>query len=365
MKIGVLTLTPKNNYGGILQAVALCGYLENRGHEIVLIDKKRFKRNIPNKIVTGLIERLPLQNIRNKRQDYLKTKQLEPFLGKYLPRKSKEIVSSQDLKALVEDEGFDAVIVGSDQVWRYQYIGDGHHNVFFLDFEVAKPVKKIAYAASFGKDKWEAPGHVPEISKLLEKFDGISTREKSGVELCMKIFSAQSVLNVLDPTMLVGPSFYDPFFNKLKKGPELKTITAYILDINKEKKGIVDFLKSSLEHSLGSLHQINLSEQKDGVFYSVEDWLWQIKNAEFIVTDSFHGMAFSILFEKQFIVIGNASRGLSRFTDLLSELGLCDRLISNEAVCLGLLGKRIDYSVVNEKLEALRGESERFLLDFV
>ncbi|MFT2098082.1 polysaccharide pyruvyl transferase family protein [Marinomonas sp. 2405UD66-6] len=362
MKIGVLTLTPKNNYGGILQATALCSYLENQGHEVVLIDKKRFENSFFSRLVIQLLECVPFQNIKNKRQDYLKTKQLKPFLEKNLPRKSREIVTVQDLQELVEGESFDSVIVGSDQVWRYQYIGDGHHNVFFLDFDTNKSVKKIAYAASFGKDEWEAPEHVAKVSSLLHSFDAISTREKSGVVLCKDLFGVSDAVNVLDPTMLIGAEFYDRFFDGSNISSCSRTIVTYILDWNDEKQDIITSVKISLEDSFKSyFKQVNLSNKENGKFYGVEEWLWNIKNAEFVITDSFHGMVFSILFKKQFIVIGNEKRGLSRFSDLLGDVGLSSRLMLNESCIEGVIDKKIDYSIVEDKISKLRRDSVLFI----
>ncbi len=361
MKIGVLTLVPKNNYGGILQATALCGYLSSQGHEVVLINKNRFKKPLLVRATLGLLERLPFQNIKNKRQDYLKTKRLKPFIDKHLPRKSREIISARDLQKLVRDEEFDAVVVGSDQVWRYQYIGDGHHNVFFLDFETEKPVKKIAYAASFGKDKWEAPEHIAEISRLLGRFDAISTREKSGVGLCKGAFGITNAVDVLDPTLLVGAEFYERFFDGFYELRPTKNFTTYILDQSFEKQKIIDAVKAGLDPITGKLRQVNLAQNESGRFYSVEEWLWNIKTAEFVVTDSFHGMVFSILFEKQFIVIGNEERGLSRFADFLEEVGLKGRLvtISDDTSCLPK--DRVDYSWAMTVIKKTRLASRRFL----
>lgn len=361
MKIGVLTLVPKNNYGGILQATALCGYLSSQGHEVVLINKNRFKKPLLVRAALGLLERLPFQNIKNKRQDYLKTKQLKPFIDKHLPRKSREIISARDLQKLVRDEEFDAVVVGSDQVWRYQYIGDGHHNVFFLDFETEKPVKKIAYAASFGKDKWEAPEHIAEISELLKKFHAISTREESGVRLCQGVFGVSGGKSVLDPTMLMRAEFYDHLLNDFPKERDSKALVTYVLDQDQTKKDIIASVKYQLKFNEANLQQVNLSGKKGKSFYTIEEWLWNIKNAEFVVTDSFHGMVFAIIFEKQFLVIGNAERGLSRFTDLLNPLQLNERLLLGEGMSFELLGSKIEYSLISQRIAGLRVMSECFL----
>ncbi|KRW64518.1 hypothetical protein AO735_10685 [Pseudomonas sp. TTU2014-096BSC] len=313
----------------------------------------------------GLLERLPFQNIKNKRQDYLKTKQLKPFIDKHLPRKSREIISAHDLQKLVRDEEFDAVVVGSDQVWRYQYIGDGHHSVFFLDFDVDYPVKKIAYAASFGKDKWEAPEHIAVISGLLKKFHAISTREESGARLCQDVFGVSGAKGVLDPTMLMGAEFYNCLLNNFPKGGRSKVLVTYMLDQSQTKKDIIATVKSQLGCNENNLQQVNLSGKTVDGFYSVEEWLWHINNAEFIITDSFHGMVFAIIFEKQFLVIGNAERGLSRVTDLLNPLQLNERLLLEGEMPFELLEKKIEYSLISQRIAELRVISERFLHDAI
>ena len=264
---------------------------------------------------------------------------------------------------LCEYERFDAIVVGSDQVWRYQYINDGHFNVYFLDFELSFPVRRIAYAASFGKDEWEAPQVIPQVSEMLNRFDAISTREKSGVTLCCDKFDVPKACNTVDPTILVGAEFYDRYLIDLPKGGVDKTVVTYILDENTEKNNSVRdvvsvFNKKGIEHKV-----INLSQKGSDLFYSVEEWLWNIKNAEFVITDSFHGMVFSILFEKNFLVIGNSARGLSRFTDLLECIGLKDRLVTLDFDDFDLLEKKIEYKDVNEKIEQMREFSKIFLLN--
>lgn len=360
MKIAILTLTPSHNYGGVLQAVALYSYLEGLGHNVVMVNKKLYQP-LWKIVATKLLEQVPFQNLKNKRAIAKKTARLKIFIDKYLPNKSKKIVSKEDLCHLIETEKFDAIVVGSDQVWRYQYINDGHHNVYFLDVELSYPIKKIAYAASFGKDQWEAPHCVVEISQLLGRFDVISTREKSGVLLCKNIFGVSDAQNTLDPTMLVGAGFYNRFLVGYCGKQVKKTIVTYILDESESKRNIISNITTRLEGDKGVLQQISLADQERNNFYSVEEWLWHMKNADFVITDSFHGMVFSILFEKQFVVIGNEERGLSRFTDLLDALDLEERLLFSGKNNYECLKTKINYSKIAEKLKVLQEFSEAFL----
>lgn len=360
MKVGLLTLTPSHNYGGILQAIALSSFLEGMGHTVVLIDK-RLHRPLWKKLVFKAFEVFPFQNFRNIRGDFVKARQFKAFIELNIPRQSRKVVTLRDMELLVKSERFDAVVVGSDQVWRYQYIKDGYHTLYFLNFDVDFPVRKIAYAASFGKDEWEVPGSVEEISKLLKKFDAVSTRESSGVAVCKNTFGVGNTQHVLDPTLIVGEEFYDRFFLNFDKKGVVKTIVTYILDENKEKDQVVVELKNNLEEEGVEYKEVNLFKKKEGgKYYSVEEWLWEIKNASFVVTDSFHGMVFSILFRRQFVVIGNSGRGMSRFNSLLGLFGLEARLVSDYKNPPRITDK-IDYERVMTEYNRAAAMSREFL----
>ena len=363
MKIGLLTLTPSHNYGGILQTVALYSYLESLGHEIILIDS----RVVPiwRKLIIKVLEITPFQNIKNKRELKLKPSQLTPFVKEHLPNVSERIYHSAHLKQLVEKNKFDAIVVGSDQVWRYQYIKGKDYSVYFLNFKVDFPVKKIAYAASFGNDIWEAPAEIEKIKTLMKEFNAVSVREKSGIDLCRDLFDFKDGKYVLDPTMLVGDEFYEKFIVGDVSAVAKTPIVVYILDENDSKTEIVNSVANNKSTANKSLPIVNLSEKYNGKFYSVEDWLSNIKNANFVITDSFHGMLFSILFKKQFLVIGNQQRGLTRVTSFLSIVGLESRLFLPEKSfdLEGAINSIIDYENITLEIEKLRAISRQFLLD--
>lgn len=361
MKVALLTLTPTHNYGGILQAVALYYYLKSMGHDVTLVNKKLYMP-LWKRVIFKALEVIPFQNIKNIRADSRKAKQFKPFIDTHLPSRSGVVITPQDLERLVKTERFDAVIVGSDQVWRYQYIKDGFHTLYFLDFNLNFPVKKVSYAASFGKDEWELPEEVGRISKLLEKFDAVSTREKSGVDLCKNTFGFHGAQHVLDPTFLVGAEFYTRFLEGFRKeSSSNRTLVTYVLDKSKEKQQVILSIKNNLEARESSYKRVDLLEERGKKYRSVEEWLWEIKNADFVITDSFHGMVFSILFKKQFLVIGNPQRGMARFSSLLDLLGLQSRLLSSSDMASARVTELIDYDIVDMKCFQPIIKSKKFL----
>jgi len=205
MKIGILTLLPSSNYGGVLQAAAMNHTLKLLGHEVILINKKH---HMPcwKSIIFSTLKHLPFQNFKNIRGNHIKSKQLRKFISTYLPPKTDTVISPEDLRYIVEKEKLDVVLVGSDQVWRYTYINDGFYSVYFLDFKRPHKLKKISYAASFGTSSWEAPEKNEEIIRLLSDFDSISVREAAGISLCSNLFHAKAEHNI-DPTLLAGRNF--------------------------------------------------------------------------------------------------------------------------------------------------------------
>lgn len=368
MKIGLLTITPTHNYGGILQATALYAYLQSLGHDVVLIDYK-VTRPLWKRVMLTLTENTPFQNIMNKRGQKLKAIQLAPFIQKQLPTVSEAVYCSGDLKLLVEKNRLDGIVVGSDQVWRHQYIKHGDYSVYFLNFTAPFPFKKIAYAASFGTDCWEAPSEVNRITALLSEFNAVSLREKSGIQICKEAFNFTRGQYVLDPTMLVGQTFYNAFLlDELNSGSATEQnapIVTYFLDDNQTKNQIVHAVAKSQVIHANRPPTVHLAQAQAGRFFSVEEWLSHIKHAHFVITDSFHGMLFSILFKKQFLVIGNSARGLTRFTSFLSMVGLEDRLILPEQnrEIEPLIHAQIEYKEVTLAVEKLRAASKQFLLD--
>lgn len=367
LKIGILTLPIAENYGGILQALALYRYLHNQGHDVVLIYKETYQ--VPwKKLAREILLKIPFHNFRNiKNNNKVNEERLErkkfhrSFIEKEIFKISQYLYTKQDLENFAKKENFDAVIVGSDQVWRKAYINDKYYKSYFLDFIDEAKTKKIAYAASFGKDYWEGKGDSEEISKLLKEFTAISTREKSGIDVCKNSFGFNNAKHILDPTMLMNKNFY---INEIISKYDISNISkggllTYVLDEEDEKKEIINFIKETLK--MDKVHHLK-GFNSSKITYSVPEWLASFAYADFVVTDSFHGMVFSIIFEKDFVVIGNHDRGLDRFTSLLSLLGLEDRMVFSMEDLKHKKINSIDYTRVNKILEENKKSSLEFLM---
>lgn len=367
MKIGILTLPIAENYGGILQAVALYRLLHAQGHEVVLIYKE-FHQIWWKKLLIEILEKIPFHDYRNiKTKDQANKARLKrkafhrPFVENEIFKISKDLYTKKELENFAKKENFDAVIVGSDQVWRKAYINDKFYKSYFLDFVDGSKTKKIAYAASFGKDCWEGESDSEDIAELLKDFTAVSTREASGVDICKSSFGYADVVHVLDPTLLMSKEFYiDEIIAKYdtSKIPKDGLVT-YVLDEANEKKEIIEFVQKRT--GLKSLYHLK-GFNDSHITFSVPRWVASFANADFVVTDSFHGTVFSIIFEKEFVVIGNHDRGLDRFISLLSLLGLEDRLVFDLKDLENKELESIDYSRVNKILEENKKSSIGFLM---
>jgi len=341
MKIGILTLPLHSNYGGVLQAYALYTTLQRIGHTITLIDDKVYS-------IDTLMEKLSLLRWNIFRLVGLKSglhpqlcvkeemTNILPFIDRYLP--------NQKSVTHVNEQTFDAIIVGSDQVWRGLYSTDLLR--YFLNFTKGWKIHRYAYAASFGIDNWTQPQNIlKECQELLQNFDYVSTREKSGINICHKLLGRTDTDWVIDPTILLSSNDYlslcmnVPVYSKDK-------LLYYILDENKDTQSILDLISKCKK-----IGTININKFIDGKHKnSIEYWLKSIADSKYVFTDSFHGTVFSILFNKPFIVYGNKERGLSRFETLLSMTGLENRMAYTIEDIPAILSKDINWSQVNERI---------------
>ena len=348
MKIGVLSFNLNPNYGWALQAFALQTFLKKNGFDAIYIYRRW--DNSPTDVFSRL-----------KRFIYFKLF-VSPFYSFFEShiKHTRPYISTPDIEKVVDEYGLNTVIVGSDQVWRLRYTYSLKFN-FFLDFVKNASVKKIAYAPSFGHDKWEGNDvDTGNVKQLLKMFDAISVREKSGVKICKDSFDADAKF-VADPTLLLDAEDYnfilskENIFNK-------PTISTYILDSCDSKDDLIQSIAKKENASVR--HLFPLRKKYTRFKTSVEDWLRSIRDAKFVVVDSFHGMVFSILFKKPFVAIVNKDRGAERFETLASVLGLESRLIYDlENVDASLFDEQINYSIVDEKLAAFRKSSADFLLE--
>lgn len=260
---------------------------------------------------------------------------------------------------------FDAIITGSDQIWNSACIGTMGLHYYGVNADTEKQ-RLIAYAPSFGKNRFEASEEdIDRLKGHFSKFRAISVREADGVELLCEKFGYSDAVRVLDPTMLMDASYYMSIAG-IKQIKRKKTLAYYLLDKSTEKMHYVKemALKQGLTPVNMYLPDNNgvplLGKLRSLRYPSVAKWLRCIAESELVVTDSFHGTVFSIIFNKDFVTFGNAARGNSRFDNLLQMFGLKKRLLES-LDDFSLAEKHIDYFMVNQELANQRRMSERFL----
>lgn len=321
MRIGIITQPLSRNYGGILQNYALQRTLTKLGHTAYTFDiLPRTSRwgIIAIKNIAKMLLGKSYAPIKYPSEIKQQENHLRQFVEKHITLISPRCTLPTVDKA--EEYRLDALIVGSDQVWRPKYnrsIAD-----MFLGFARNMNIKRVAYAASFGTDEWEySSSQTDECSALAQKFNAISVREDSGVRLCNDYLGVDAQ-HVLDPTMLLSAEEYN---STIKDIPVETTpyLFAYILNANPQK---IDYInKVATQKGL----KVIIKGADGGITRedSIERWLAYFRDAKYIITDSFHGCVFSIIYHVPFVAMANKARGLSRFLSLLSIFKLEDRLI--------------------------------------
>lgn len=332
MKLAILTHPLGANYGGILQAFALSSYLKGQGHDVTVLNRQS---NLP---LAKRILKSVLVALHHPRYNNPRYKHLVSFVKKYI-NYSKPLSTGGQMSGFVKGNSMDAVIVGSDQVWRTGFaMGYGYN--YFLDF-VPAGVRKLSYAASFGLSQWEYNNEQTlRIKQLLSEFKAISVREDEGVQLCKDNIGVTAD-HVLDPTMLLNASDYEPVTSERKVKDDY--VFVYWLGSAEEKQKTIEAA------SIECKRIVDISLRGSEPLMPIEDWLSYIKYADHVVTDSFHGCVFSILFGKQFTICANDSGGNGRLRSLFSMLGI------------DMSSPQIDYTIVYDKLDNLRSHSYDFL----
>ena len=350
MRIAIVTFHSSQNYGAVLQCYALQTVLIEMGHDIEIIDRLFDKFNIPS--------------YRFKRvKKVIFPNYFERFREKFL-KLSEHINSQQDLYDI--QIRYDVIITGSDQIWNFDCIKKmGYY--YYLDWVTSLNVRKISYAVSFGKDAFELSDEVKKkVTGCLKGFSSISVREKSGIDICQNMLGLKADYD-LDPTLLLSADDYNSIV-KLDMRKRKKILCSFILDQSEEKKTYVKTIAAKLGLEVVNIYPEDVNRWKAMVsskygFLPVEKWLKYIYNADFVVTDSFHGVAFSINFNKQFVAINNIERGSTRFVNLLTLLNIKDRLIDN--FDLNCIERKINYAEVNRLLALEKERSYYRLLNMI
>lgn len=373
MKIGILTLQLKTNYGCLLQAFALQKFLRNNNIDSVVIshyNNSSLKIKLLSAIKRFLLKlvgksNLPIRGWLNKKEYEIISQNTERFINKNINRT--EIINLQTDKEIIDKYNLSGIIVGSDQCWRPRTAK--RIQKLFLENYTHKEIKRLSYAASFGTEDWEYDNQQEEdCKKLVQKFNAVSVREDSAVINCKEKFNIEST-QVLDPTLLLTKEEYLELIDDKFNNNTSKQLMVYVLDQTKDKRSIIDHILKKYNLTENSVmpksdySQVGKKFIKDCIFPPVEEWIAGFNNCDYVVTDSFHGTVFAIIFNKPFISIANKNRGITRFTSLLKVFGLENRLVySMEEITNDLLEESIDYNTVNQIRNSEIERSRNFLI---
>ncbi|PSN14676.1 polysaccharide pyruvyl transferase family protein [filamentous cyanobacterium CCT1] len=343
MNIGILTFHHTTNYGATLQAYALSRFIQDQGHDVEFINYQ------PEKAVKVYNDTLYFRA--RKREitgNLLKDLKMRWFVKKRM--KVGKCVYSDSHSLKKAHFNYDAVFVGSDEVWNINSFR-GYDTSYFLDFLSSK-TRKISYAASFGStislaDQKEA------ITDFISDFDRISVRDSNSLNLIQSECKANAE-KVLDPTFLID-------FEQIANKPKSKECVLIYGKIPEPLTASVKKVSTKLNLPIVSIGYANGIADANLLGVSPEEWLSCFSKANYIFTSFFHGTIFSILFKKPFTVF-SAEQKKAKLTDLLTDLDLNDRIHSS--TCKNDIDfSSIDYKLVFERVEEKRLTSKKFLLE--
>lgn len=338
----MLSLGLGRNYGGILQQFALVKYLEQKGIKVIVLNRKPTNGNVFKRVALFILRAI---GIKRFKLDKVKDTSLQQFIDREFIF-SKPLYTGRRLYNVCKKEHLNTIVYGSDQIWRR----DNAIRYGFDYFGASTPlyVRKIAYAPSFGLDTWEyTDSETRQIKNLLESFYALSCREESGVELIKEKLGFNASL-VCDPTMLLEESDYAKIASSRLTGSPYCFV--YWLGDKASMESAIHIFKIR-NQGLGII-ALNLRDKKNE-FPEVTEWLSLIRNASYVITDSFHGTVFSIIFKRQFEVYCNLSGGYSRIQTLLNQLGLQNKLID--------MSVPVDYEKIDDTLHRFIQFSKGFL----
>lgn len=354
-KIGILTFHKSINYGSVLQSWALSRVISKRfvveiidyepqNYEFLYANYRQW--NSWNNIKYNL-KRMPLSSALNNQRQLFKK-----FRDKQLPlsRKKYNYNNGCDIK-----EEYKGIVVGSDQVWNIR--AKDCDPIFFLPFNYSG--NKVSYACSINDTDYTEKNLPSNLASEICDFDFISIREESGKNKLEQFIAKQKkVYTLLDPTLLCNSSEYDSLLNdRIVDGKYI-----FLYNVWTSEAGIqaAKFLSEKLNMPVytimtaSNVKEINLLKKSgilvDTVRTSPSDFLNFFKYASYIVTESFHGTAFSLIFEKPFVCVSNRTND-ERLNNILTLVGLKDRYMKLDELQTYDLKQEIDYEIVTEKKE--------------
>lgn len=361
MKIGIITYHCSNNYGAQLQAYATCHFLQSAGYEAEVIDCNTIGKGAifmwslgSLRAILGSIRNNLLSLVSERKRHRLFYDFSRNMIGLSAPCHTKTELNEAC-------KNYDYIITGSDQVW-HPTICEGE-TCFFLDLPIQDD-RKIAYAPSFGVAEYTKE-EIHKYMPLIKRIGHLSVREESGRQMIKK-YTGRDAKIVVDPTMLLAKADW----NKIAIPSKYRKYLFYFTILD-EPNG-TDELVRNIAHSKG-LEIVRIGTVRDIMkrgFINArangpQHFLGLIRDADFVVTTSFHGTVFSILYEKQFLCVLNNNDRNSRMETLMCNLGIKHRMVRDVSACNIMDYLDIDYVYVNQKLADMREKSIQFLKDSI
>ena len=349
-----------------MQAYALMKYLKNIGNEVEIIDYKpdylsnhynmlsidnpAWEKNIITKAIY-LTLKAPMRINGLKRK-----KEFDKFREEYLTITSERYTSNEELKNNLPKA--DIYICGSDQIWNSLH-QNGKDPAFYLDFVPDNKVK-ASYAASFATDTIEDI-YKPMVREKISRLDGVAIREKSGVEI-VKDLGIENAINVVDPVFLLDKNEWDNIATETFNDK-------YILVYDFDKSNLVKQLATDIANKTGyKIYTINADKPKyaDKHFNlsGPKTFVSLVKNAEMVISNSFHAVVFSVIYNKNIVIVNRTENINTRMRDLLDDLKLKNRLV-NDNYNLDEILKDINYKesneIINKKIESSKSYIDKVL----
>jgi hypothetical protein len=362
MKIGILTYHRAENYGALLQAYALLTYLGSLGHEVSFIDYwpkyhsdyfKIFswatftKRPLKSKLL--MLVRLVLMGNKLLRRK----KVMQQFMHEQLRLPDTPTYTTRDC----ETERYDVAVYGSDQIWRKQNLGGVGFDEWFFGSDNVQADKKIVYAGSMGKLE-TAPEDILFVKAQMQNFQNIAVREKDLQDYLQQQGIASTL--VIDPVFLLTKEQW----HRLAVAPQ--SDTPYILFYNllntPESTAFAKELSKKTGLPIKEITKKTVWGKKGNRFIdsaSVQEFLGLVEHAAYVVSNSFHGVAFSVIFEKQFYAVGMGEKS-NRVVSLLESAGIKERYVETRHG--QITASEIDYAEVTTRIEDETKKSKDYLL---
>lgn len=354
MKIGILTFHRAHNYGAVLQCYALQETLKRMGHDVYVIDYRQPWIEEFYKYFSFKMMKLRASEpggvfsyIRNCIKKFL----WSPYRRNYFTGFTDRYLNLTSPCTYTIPQDMDCYVIGSDQLWSLHCLGGSFDDVYLGEFARPQGSRLIGYAISADVRSVEMLAGSGIAS--LRSFDALSMREERIASMVSTLYGSKCP-TCLDPTLLTDENVWAPVINE--KWKERRYVLIYEVRWNKETKGRLRRKAEELARKIGDCEVIDLT----GMKYPVTDFVSLFKFARYVVTTSFHGIVFSILFETPFYALPLWDTYDLRYRELLNVLGLEERLVSHKA---DLQPVDMDFLHAKEKLACMKKSSVEFLIN--